>query len=141
MPFINENERDKIIGKVDSKIDKLLEINKSQIEDMEETRDDMKEIKKELANISSQFKIHAFEDATRFSAWEHKFTKEIDPILKHVNESIAFGGWIKNNQKLIIIVILAILTALGLVKGEQFLSYIQTSTDSDDKKEQVEKKE
>lgn len=114
------------MSQIENKLDKILDLNKDQIDKLDEVKDDLSKVKDDLSEMSSQFKIHSFEDATRFANWEEKFNKEIEPVLKHVNEKIALGSWIKENQKLLIVLILALLVAFGIVKAEHLIDYAKT---------------
>lgn len=127
------------VDRVEIKIDKLIDITKTQIEDIKGVKEELSELKEEVASISSEFKLHAFEDASRFREWETKFSKEIEPILKHVNERIALGGWVKSNQKLIIFFVLSILAAMGIVKGKDLVSF--ATADKMEVPAQIEQKE
>lgn len=133
-PTISSNER--AIEKVEVKIDRLLEINKSQVDDIKDVKEEVSEIKEAMSSLSNQFSIHSFEDATRFREWENKWTKEVEPVLKFTNERIALGGWVKGNQKLIIFFILAMLSVFGIVKSDQLIEFAKTGS-----MEHVEKKE
>lgn len=115
--------QERAIEKVDDKLDKLLAINTSQIEDIKDVKNSISEMKDEVASLSSQFKMHSFEDATRFSNWENKWTKEFEPVLKFTNERIALGGWVKSNQRLLVFIILSVLATMGVINGKQLMSF------------------